>query len=142
MKYKIWLGISLILLISTLYIVISFWPNYKGNMFPLFTDITTIFLFIPAYFILLVGILPYIVTKIIPNITLQLVLITLIFVGSFLYSLSFLQYSLGLKIIISIICSGFGFLYFILSKFVNDKKMWLYLWLNNLLPPLLLDYIL
>lgn len=123
MKYKIWLGISLILLISTLYIVITFWPNYKGNMFPLFTDITTVFLFMPAYFTLLVGILPYIVTKIISNITLQLVLITLIFVGSFLYSLSFLEYSLGLKIIISIICSGFGFLYFILSKIVNDKKM-------------------
>ncbi|OPY56422.1 MAG: hypothetical protein A4E55_02112 [Pelotomaculum sp. PtaU1.Bin035] len=118
MKYKIWLAISLILTIA---VVITFWPDYKGNMFPLFTDITTVFLFLPAYFILLVGILPYIVTKIISNIRLRLVLNTLIFVGSFLYSLNFLEYSLGVKTFISFICSGLGFLYFMLSKIINKE---------------------
>jgi len=117
-RCKICLVISLI---STLYIVITFWPNYNGNMFPLFTDATTVFLFLPAYFILLVGILPYIVIKIIPNMKLRLVLIILIFVSSFLYSLSFLEYSLGLKIIISFICSGLGLLYFILSRIINKE---------------------
>lgn len=55
--YFFWILISAIL--STLGFF-SFYPNYEDNMFPLFTDITTIFIILPSLFILMISILPQI----------------------------------------------------------------------------------
>ncbi|MFD2673379.1 hypothetical protein, partial [Marinicrinis sediminis] len=48
MRYTLWLFITLGLALLG---IISFWPNYTENEFPLFTDILLIFVFIPCYFV-------------------------------------------------------------------------------------------
>ncbi|GFR39013.1 hypothetical protein PRECH8_23090 [Insulibacter thermoxylanivorax] len=39
-----------------MYIVVTFWPNYLDNEFPLFTDLTVFILFIPCFYLLGTGI--------------------------------------------------------------------------------------
>ena len=41
---------------ASLYIVVTFWPNYLDNEFPLFTDLTVFILFIPCFYLLGTGI--------------------------------------------------------------------------------------
>ena len=47
--------------------IIRFYPDYEGNEFPLFTDMTTFLLFLPSYFLLFCAIIPLAIVHLIPN---------------------------------------------------------------------------
>lgn len=54
-KFKFLLYIATVILIIT---IIIFYPDYNNGIFPLFSDITTFFIFLPAYFLFFWGVLP------------------------------------------------------------------------------------
>ncbi|MDA8234371.1 MAG: hypothetical protein M0Z31_06070 [Clostridia bacterium] len=120
MKYKLGVVISFIL---TLWMVIQFWPNYVDNMFPLFTDMTTIFLFLPAYFILSIGIVGHTFHVLIRNKIIKKILTALVFVASLLYSLSLIDFSIAVKLFVYSVSIGLGFTYLALTNvFAKNSK--------------------
>ena len=61
---KFLLFITTLILIIT---VIKFYPDSNDDMFPLFTDMMTLFIFLPAYFLIFIGILPLFIYVLIKN---------------------------------------------------------------------------
>ncbi len=66
MTIKLWTIVSCLAGICAS-IILLFYPNYEGNEFPLFTDITTFVLFLPSYFLLLCAIVPLVIALLISN---------------------------------------------------------------------------
>lgn len=108
-------------------LVYKFWPIYENNMFPLFTDITTILLFLPSFFIVFfsfpVSILLTLSKQLKKAIKISMVL--LIYMMVFLFSLNALDfYSIRLRGLISFVTSLPGLLHFIISiTYVHSKDL-------------------
>lgn len=98
--FKFMLLITTLILIIT---VIKFYPDSNDDMFPLFTDMTTLFIFLPAYFLIFIGILPLFIFGLIKNKIVAafsiLVTVLIAFIKSFGY-LSF--YSIEMRIVFNL----------------------------------------
>jgi hypothetical protein len=102
--YISWIVLSTILCILSLCI---FYPNYENNEFPLFTDISLL-LFLAAFFILsylLVHLLALIINnksglKYAQRLLIQFALMLI----SFLFSLTFMDFNLVSRVIVSFTC--------------------------------------
>ncbi|RAR41047.1 hypothetical protein DP091_26020 [Paenibacillus sp. MDMC362] len=58
--YRIWIVISFMF---SLIGVINFWPNYVDNEFPLFTDVVSVLIFFPSFFVLFFSFLTLMINK-------------------------------------------------------------------------------
>lgn len=121
MFYVIWIMLTFIF--SALGII-EFRPYYYNDdmAFPLLTDITTITVFLPCYFILL-WLLIHIVNVYINNRKIKVAFISFFSVSGFLLSLLFLDfYSLPLRILISLVVMIVTFIYFLITTFIYRKS--------------------
>ena len=88
MSIKLWTIVSCLAGICGIAILL-FYPDYEGNEFPLFTDITIFLFFLPSYFLLFCSIIPLVIALFIPNkmvkISLILAVCTISFFNSFQY---------------------------------------------------------
>ncbi len=121
MFYVIWLILTFVL--SALGIV-RFKPYYHNDdmAYPLLTDITTITIFLPCYFILL-WLLIHIVYAHVNSLKIKAALISFFSISGFLLSLLFLEfYSLPFRILISFVLMTVTFIYFYITAFIYRKS--------------------
>ena len=118
LPYVLWTTLSAAI---SLFGVIKLWPVYEGNDFPLFTDLVTIGMFMPAFFVLMFGVIGSLLTSFVTSRPFKIGAVVLLFLAAFLYSLRFLEFSSGVRIIVSVVTASIGYLHFILS--VNFYKI-------------------
>ncbi len=117
MMYKIFFALSTILSLTAIFIC---YPDYSHE-FPVFTDILTVFIFLPLYFIFTFSIVGQVVYIFIKNNTIKTISLFLLFCISFISSLIF--FPSRLKIFVSIVCSMIGIVHFAFSiTLYNSKK--------------------
>ena len=81
--------------------IFLFYPSYEGNEFPLFTDIITFFLFLPSYFMLFCGIIPFAIALLIYNKVAKISVIFFICVVAIVNSLQYIVIgSISLKLLV------------------------------------------
>lgn len=119
--YLFWIILSFL---TSIFIMIKLYPNYINNEFPLFTDLTLL-LFLPAFFIFsysIIHLFGRILSSIvaISNKWILLIQAFLIFMV-FIISLNFMEFSLGIRIMISIIFIIIGSLHFIITNILYRK---------------------
>lgn len=119
--YPFWIILSFLI---SIFLMIKLYPNYINNEFPLFTDLTLL-LFLPAFFIFsytLIHLLGSILSSIvaISNKWILLIQAFLIFIA-FIISLNFMEFSLGIRIMISIIFIIISSLHFIITRILYRK---------------------
>lgn len=119
--YPFWIILSFL---TSIFIMIKLYPNYINNEFPLFTDLTLL-LFLPAFFIFsysIIHLFGRILSSIvaISNKWILLIQAFLIFMV-FIISLNFMEFSLGIRIMISIIFIIIGSLHFIITNILYRK---------------------
>lgn len=92
-----------ITIIITGVLIVTFYPNYNSE-FPLFTDITTVGIFLPAYFVLFCGLIPLLCVLLIKNRIIKISLIIVITIFALYQSINYLTfYSLQMRLILNII---------------------------------------
>lgn len=101
--YYAWIVLSIVI---SLGIIVTFYPNYEGNEFPLATDITLL-LFLPAFFII-VYLCTHIFIKVLTHdyilgSTESILIYLCVSVLSFLISLRFMEFLLFVEIILSLL---------------------------------------
>ena len=120
--YIFWIISSFVISIFLMY---NLYPNYTNDEFPLFTDLTLI-LFLPAFFIfsnLLIHFLSVILRniEIINDNTMLLIQTFLIFIA-FIISLNFMEFSLAMRVMISIFFLIISIPHFIITKILHRKS--------------------
>ena len=121
MFYVIWLILTFVLSVSG---IVRFKPYYRNDdmAYPLLTDITTITIFLPCYFILL-WLLIHIVYAHVNRFKIKAALISFFSISGFLLSLLFLDfYSLSFRILISFVLMAVTFIYFYMTAFIYRKS--------------------
>lgn len=78
-------------IISIIAIYISY-PKASDELFPLFTDATTLIIFLPAYFYIFCGVLPFICMMLFKNKLIRTVLILIVITFTFINSLNYLSF--------------------------------------------------
>lgn len=121
LAYISWISISFIICI---FLMINLYPDYSNNEFPLFTDLTLL-LFLPAFFIfsyLLVHLLSTILSpvEIISDKAIVLIQALLIFIA-FIFSLTFMEFRLAIRIMISVIAIIATIPHFIITKILHRE---------------------
>lgn len=119
--YRIWIVISFIF---SLIGVINFWPNYVDNEFPLFTDVVSVLIFLPSFFILFFSFLTLMINKLLIKKTVYRLL-----VGITLYCLTLLAlyiifkdiWSINIRITTISLTSLAGLLHYWISFFISFK---------------------
>lgn len=119
--YVFWIILSFVI---SIFFMINLYPNYTNNEFPLFTDLILL-LFLPAFFIFsysLIHLLGSILSRIVAinNKWILLIQAFLIFI-TFIISLNFMEFSLGIRIMISIIFIIISSLHFIITRILYRK---------------------
>lgn len=121
MAYIFWVILSFVICI---FLMLNLYPNYTNNEFPLFTDLTLL-LFLPAFFIfsyLLIHLLSVIFSKV-EGISDKIILLIQVFLNfmAFIISLNFMEFSLGLRITVSITFIIISSPHFIITKILYRK---------------------
>ena len=123
--YICWIVNSIII---CLFLLMTLYPNYENNEFPLFTDFT-IMIFLHAFFIL-TSILSHLFIVMLKNklninkkqifLVLTEVIITII---PFLFSLKFMVFSLEIRILLSLISFIIISPHFVITKLLYKKAI-------------------
>src|SRR5690348_4481967 len=92
----------------SLFLLVKFWPSYNENEIPVFTDLITVIFVLPAYFVLIYGGVSQLVVAFVKNRAVKTVLLLLLFSAGYLFSLTVLEFSLGIRIILSTIAASLG----------------------------------
>jgi len=99
--FRLLFYIATIISIMVIYI---FYPNYNDELFPLFMDTTTFFVFLPAYFYFFCGVLPLLCFVLFKNRVIKILLITVIITFTFVNSLNYLSfYSIQMRLLFDFI---------------------------------------
>lgn len=102
--------------------IFIFYPDYKGELFPLFMDFTTFFIFLPAYFYFFCGILPLLCIVLFKNKVLKIIFIIFILTFSFINSLNYLAfYSIQLRLLFDLITILPTLIFW--ATFINFKEL-------------------
>ena len=81
--------------------IFLFYPDYEGNDFPLFTDITTFLLFLPSYFLLCCAIIPLVIALLTPNKVAKLGVIFVVCTTAFFNSFQYIFFeSINFKLLV------------------------------------------
>lgn len=113
------LYLTAIISIMTIFI---FYPDSKGELFPLFTDFTTLFIFLPAYFYFFCGILPLVCIVLFKNQVLKIIVTLFILTFSFINSLNYLAfYSIQLRLLFDLLTILPTLLFW--AIFINYKEL-------------------
>lgn len=117
--YKMWLALTSLVTIIALY---KFWPVYQDTALPLFTDITTLLVFSPSYFILMYGVILHLAFRFTQGQVrvILFVTLTLLFFVIFVYQV---QGTFMFRIIVAACGGAIGMFYFILTTFLIFKKV-------------------
>ncbi|OPX43044.1 hypothetical protein CLHUN_29830 [Ruminiclostridium hungatei] len=121
MFYVIWLILTSVLSVLG---IVRFKPHYHNDDMasPLLTDITTVTVFLPCYFILL-WLLIHIVYAHVNSLKIKAALISFFSISGFLLSLLFLDfYSLTFRTLISFVLMTVTFIYFYITAFIYRKS--------------------
>lgn len=119
--YLLWVMVSNIACVFLLRVL---YPDYENNEFPLFTDITLV-IFLPSLFIFS-SILIHLLTVILGNVVSvsyrQSLIIQIAFmIMTFLFSLSFMEFSLGIKLAVSSLSFIVAIPHFMITKVLYQK---------------------
>lgn len=119
--YVFWIILSFVI---SIFFMINLYPNYTNNEFPLFTDLTLL-LFLPAFFIFsysLIHLLGIILNSIegVSDKIILLIQVSLI-IMAFIISCNFMEFSLGIRIMISSIFIIISSPHFIITKILYRK---------------------
>ena len=111
--------------IISIILIYWFYPNYNGELFPLFMDATTLFVFLPAYFYIFCGVLPLFCLKVFNNKVLKTLLILSVIIIAFVHSFSYLSfYSIQMRLLfdfITIIPTLLFWVIVINVKIINNR---------------------
>lgn len=121
MIYVIWTIITFVLSITG---IVEFKPFYPADDMatPLLTDITTIAIFLPSYFIL-VWFIIHLIYIFVVNQRIKMISSILLLVGGFTISLYFLDfYSIPIKIMASLMAMLITFIYFLITTFLFKRS--------------------
>lgn len=91
-------------------------------MFPLFTEFTTLLLFLPAYFVLFFSIVSQLVNIFVVKSGICKKFNLGIFIFAFIFSLGFLEYKFMTKFIFSSLWSAVGILHFLFSEVLRKRE--------------------
>lgn len=119
--YRIWIVISLIF---SLIGVINFWPNYVDNEFPLFTDVVSVLIFLPSFFILFFSFLTLMINKLLIKKTVYRLLVGITLYCLTLSALYFTFkdiWSINIRITTISLTSLAGLLHYWISFFISFK---------------------
>lgn len=90
--------------IISVVVIYVFYPNEHDELFPLYTDATTLFIFLPTYFYLLCGVLPLLCLTIFNNKVIKALLIIVIILFAFINSLNYFSfYSIQVRLLVYLI---------------------------------------
>lgn len=84
-------------------LVYNFWLKYENSMFPLFTDITAILIFLPSFFILFFSFPAFFLLTLFKQLkkAFKIPMVLLIYIMAFIFSLNALEfYSINLRVLI------------------------------------------
>lgn len=114
--YYIWIMLSLI---SSSFGIYYFQPDFSGdNEFLLFTDVVTVLFFLPAYFVLVFGVILHLVYVYIKKLRLALAFLIILLGYSGMFY--FLEYTTFTKIVLCLATSLIGFFHFLLSMYFRE----------------------
>ncbi|MFS1519615.1 hypothetical protein V1503_24620 [Bacillus sp. SCS-151] len=112
MRFIIWIFFSIIISIAILY---RYWPDYRDNEFPLFTDIVMP-IFLMSYYMTFFAIPSLLLLKFGKRLSVNFIITCIIFLLSFLFSLFVLKFSsVVIEIVISLVVSLLAWFYIIVS---------------------------
>lgn len=119
--YLLWVMVSTI---ACVFLLRALYPDYENNEFPLFTDITLV-IFLPSLFIFS-SILLHLLTVILGNVVSvsyrQSLIIQIAFmIMTFLFSLSFMEFSFGIKLAVSSLSFIVAIPHFMITKALYQK---------------------
>jgi len=116
--YFFWIVISLVVFVMFIY---KFFPVYKDNEFPLFTDITLI-IFLPSFFALVWLIIHFI--NIFTRIQMLKITVAIIFlIIAFIYSLNLMEFSLSFRVLASFMGLVIAFIHYFITEYIYKKCM-------------------
>lgn len=114
--FYFWNSITFLL---SVYILVAFWPDYRDNEFPLFTDMFTVIVFMPCFYLLCVGFPSQFFVILIRSPLKRLAVVSANFVIVLLIVISLFPYSIKASLFIS-------FLSFIIISFHLSISYFLY----------------
>jgi len=114
--YFLWIVISIIFLVMLTY---KFFPVYKDNEFPLFTDITLI-IFLPSFFAL-VWLIVHFINVFIKIQTLKITVAIIFLTIAFIYSLNLMEFSLFFRVLASFIGLVIAFIHYFITELIYKK---------------------
>ncbi len=115
--YICWVFVSVLFFT---YLVVKFYPNYKYNEFPLFTDITMI-VFLPAYFSML-WLVIHLKRFFVKKQRIDVIISTIILLVAFIHSILIMDFSLIINVIISFIGLTVGFIHYFITEALFRKS--------------------
>lgn len=114
MKLLFYTWNTIIILVSA-YIVIAYWPDYTDNEFPLYTDLFTLLVVIPSFYLLCVGIPSQLFIVFIRRPLTRFALILVHFIIVMFVVISLFPFHLKTILLVSIYSLIFLFLYLAIS---------------------------
>lgn len=105
---------TIIILVSA-YIVIAYWPDYTDNEFPLYTDLFTLFIVIPCFYLICVGLPSQLYIIFIRSSLTRFALILVHFIIVMFAVISLFPFHLKTILLVSIYSLIFLFLYLAIS---------------------------
>jgi len=109
--YICWVLVSVLILT---YLVVQFYPNYKDNEFPLFTDITMI-VFLPAYFSIL-WLVIHLKSIFIKKQRIDVIISIIVLLVAFVHSILIMDFGLFMNGVISFIGLTIGFIHYFITE--------------------------
>ncbi len=116
--YICWVFVSVLILG---YLVVKFYPNYKDNEFPIFTDITMI-VFLPAYFSIL-WLVIHLKSIFIKKQMIDVVISIIILLVAFMHSILIMDFGFIINGIISFVGLTIGFIHYFITEVLFRKSV-------------------
>lgn len=115
--YICWVLVSVLFLT---YLVVKFYPNYKDNEFPIFTDITMI-AFLPAYYSILWMVI-HLKSIFIRKQIIDVIISIIILLVAFIHSISIMDFGFLINSVISFIGLTIGFVHYFITEVLFRKS--------------------
>lgn len=113
--FYIW-NVTIIFLSS--HVVITFWPDYSDNEFPLYTDLLTLLIVIPCFYLLCVGLPSQLFIVFMRSLLIRIALILVNFVIGMFVVIYLFPYHLKTSLLVSMFSLVYLSLYLFISHFL------------------------